>query len=68
MSEKIPMFPHPLDLLNSACKVKRDDDLMTVATSNTLTPYSKYLTLVGLDDLLKLADNSKVVIKRDYSI
>ena len=67
MSEKIPMFPHPQDLLGSACKVQRDNDLMRVAISETLTPFPRSLTLVGLEELLKQAQNPSVVIKRDYS-
>ena len=40
---------------------------MIAATSETRTPYPKSLTLVELGEVLVQAQNSKVVIKRDYS-
>jgi glutathione synthase/RimK-type ligase-like ATP-grasp enzyme len=67
LSEKIPMFPHPQDLLGSACKVQRDNDLMIAATSGTLTPYPRSMILANLKELLDQATNSGVVIKRDFS-
>ena len=68
LSEKIPMFPHPQDLLSSACKVQRDNDLMIVATSVTQTPFPRSLTLVNIRDLLSQAENLGVVIKRDMEL
>lgn len=61
------MFPHPQDLLASACKVQRDNDLMIAAGSTTLTPYPRSLTLVDEESLRRQATNPGLVIKRDYS-
>lgn len=61
------MFPHPQDLLASACKVQRDNDLMTAAMTVTKTPYPKSLTLTNEQDLRTACKNMKIVIKRDFS-
>jgi hypothetical protein len=67
LSEKICMFPHPQDLLSSACKVLRDNDLMIAATSATLTPFPRTITLNNMGDLRDQSANRGVVIKRDFS-
>lgn len=66
LSENVPMFPHPQDLLSSACKVQRDNDLMVAAATETQTPFPRCLTLATLSDLVSQAKNPGVVIKRDY--
>jgi hypothetical protein len=61
------MFPHPGDLLASACKVQRDNDLMIAAMKATKTPYPKSVTLTSPDDLRPACQNMGLVIKRDFS-
>jgi hypothetical protein len=61
------MFPHPQDLLASACKVQRDNDLMVIATTVTKTPYPKALALTTKQDLADACQNLGLVIKRDFS-
>lgn len=67
LSEIVPMFPHPQDLLSSACKVQRDNDLMVAAVTATKTPFPRSITLTNLSDVESQARNPGVVIKRDYS-
>ena len=66
LSETTPMFPQPQDLLNSACKVQRDNDLMIAATTATQTLYPWSLTSMNKKDLITQAENKGVDIKRDF--
>jgi hypothetical protein len=67
LSLQLPMFPHPQDLLASACKILRDNDLMVAAMEKTKTIYPKSITLVSPLDLADACRNGGVVIKRDFS-
>ena len=67
LSVRIPMFPHPQDLLSAACKVVRDTDLTIVASQVTKSPYPRSAILRTPEDLRKSCDNTGVVIKRDFS-
>ena len=67
LSLHIPMFPHPQDLLASASKIQRDNDLMVVATNITKTPFPKSVTLNNETDLLIACRRPGYVIKCDFS-
>jgi hypothetical protein len=61
------MFPHPQDLIASAAKIQRDNDLMVVATTITKTPFPKSVILDKEDDLIAACKNKYLVIKREFS-
>jgi hypothetical protein len=67
LSTLIPMFPHPQDLIASASKVQRDNDLMVVAATVTKTPFPKSIILNTPEDLRAACRNQGLVIKRDFS-
>lgn len=67
LSLDVPMFPHPQDLLASACKIQRDNDLMISAVTKTNTPYPKSVTISNQEDLKAACKNRGLVIKRDFS-
>jgi hypothetical protein len=61
------MFPHPQDLLASACKILRDNDLRDAAMTKTKTIHPKCTALVSPLELALGCGNGGVVIKRDFS-
>jgi hypothetical protein len=67
LSDQVPMFPHPLDLLSAACKVQRDSDLSIVAANITQSPYPRSILLRTEAELERSCGDTGVVVKRDFS-
>jgi hypothetical protein len=67
LSLQLPMFPHPQDLVASASKIQRDNDLMVVASTITRTPFPRSIILDTEEDLRKACKNQALVIKREFS-
>lgn len=67
LSKALPMFPHPQDLYTAACKMQRDNHLMTAAMGNTMTPFLRTAHLSTKQALLEACAKKVFVIKRDFS-
>jgi hypothetical protein len=67
LSLQVPMFPHPEDLLASASKIQRDNDLLIAATQVTNTPFPRSLTITTGAELQQACNRPMVVIKREFS-
>lgn len=64
---KQPMFPHPKDLVASAAKLQRDNDLMLVALETTKTAYPRTVPLRNHEEFLVACSSQQLVVKRDFS-
>lgn len=62
-----PMFPHPKDLVASAAKLQRDNDLMLVALETTKTAYPRVVPLRNYEEFLAACSSPQLVVKRDFS-
>jgi hypothetical protein len=61
------MFPHPKDLIASAAKLQRDNDLMLVALETTKTAYPRMVPLRTHKEFMEACSSQQLVVKRDFS-